>query len=74
MNKPEKVEDIKPCPFCNKSNIHIEMGTRVWTGQRFSDPTHYELVHRCTDEPYSVLIRIKEKTVIKVLELWNKRV
>ena len=63
-------EKISTCPFCGGLDTMIRPGTQIWTGKRYTDPTHYELHHWCKDGSY---IKLKAKTVKEVLDKWYKR-
>ena len=44
-------EELKPCPFCGAGVTVIIENGRVWTGQRWGEPSSVSVRHHCTTIP-----------------------
>lgn len=40
-------EALLPCPFCGAGTFEMHESSRVWTGQRYSEPVSIEVRHWC---------------------------
>ena len=75
MNKPEQPDALLPCPFCGAGETSIVENGRVWTGQRYGEPTSVSVRHHCTPTPGqpSRMIERVGKDSESAVAAWNTR-
>lgn len=66
---------LKPCPFCGAGKTDLHPNGRMWTGQRYSEPTSVSIRHWCEDvagQPHRMIERVGRDEA-GAIEAWNRR-
>jgi len=69
------MDELRECPFCGGSEFRIDDSGKVWTGQKYTDPTTYTVRHWCErkqGQPETVL-SVRGKTRQDATDAWNTR-
>lgn len=68
-------ETLMPCPFCGAGITHIRENGKLWTGQRYSDPTSVSVLHHCepVDGQPSLVIERVGRDMESAVAAWNRR-
>lgn len=66
---------LKPCPFCGAGLTSIRENGKMWTGQRYSEPTSVSVQHHCepvAGQPSRMIERVGRNEA-GAIEAWNRR-
>lgn len=75
MEEAEFLARLLPCPFCGAGTTEITENGKVWTGQKYSEPTSVSVRHWCEridGQPNRMLERIGRDTE-SAIAAWNMR-
>ena len=68
-------DTLSPCPFCGAGTTQIEPNGRVWTGQRWGEPSSVSVRHWCEPvpgQPSRMIERIGREEA-SAIAAWNMR-
>lgn len=67
--------ELLPCPFCGAGVTSIRENGKVWTGQRYSEPTSVSVQHHCEpiDGQPSRMIERVGRNLAGAISAWNSR-
>jgi hypothetical protein len=69
------IEKLLPCPFCGSGVTEIVENGRVWTGNKYSEPTSVSVNHYCHNIPGQLSRRIERvgRDKESAIRAWNMR-
>jgi hypothetical protein len=68
-------DELKPCPFCGGGLTSIRENGKMWTGQRYSEPTSVSVQHHCEPvegQPSRMIERVGSNRG-SAIAAWNRR-
>lgn len=67
--------ELLPCPFCCAGITSIRENGKMWTGQRYSEPTSVSVMHHCepVDGQPSRAIERVGRDMESAVAAWNRR-
>lgn len=71
----DTIVGLVPCPFCGAGSTSIRENGKMWTGQRYSEPTSVSVLHHCdpvAGQPSRSIERVG-RDLESAIAAWNDR-